>query len=587
MSLLEIKVKLGLFPSAEKAEMQRDALLSEYRDFVAYAESKELSRFEYLTRHLQSDEFEKRENNLEAGEVGIKSLKKEFSDFQRKGMEKCLESKALVEKFRSEELSRFEYLTQYLHSSKFEKRRSELDAIQSEIKSRKSEFRALQRKGLEKYFTSKASAEIFQSEKLPRFEYLTQYLHSNEFEERENNPKTDQAEIKSLKKELHDLQHSEELKKYFKFKNLAEKIQPEELPRFEYLTQHLHSNEFEKKEIDLETGQAEIKSLKKELRDLQHSEDLKQYFKAKTLAEKFQPEEMSRFEYLTQYLHSNEFEKKAQAIETDRTEVESLKKEHRDFRSDKDLQKYLKFKSQEEKFASITNWKLLFADDFSGKKLDTDKWLTRFYWGDKILDCGYSMEGDRHCTTDGKNISVSSRGLSIETRIEKAAGIGWDTVNGFKPVDFAYTSGTINTGKSFRHQYGKIEAKVKVPVGEAYHAFWLAGDKMLPQVTIFKYIKGKFYLGNFWQSPNNPEETNKNSQRITGIFAGEKSCIFSLEWTKERLSWSINDVHLITVSHGIPDEPMYLAFASGVSRKAQQLSQPVALEIEWVRFYSK
>ncbi|MDR1864424.1 MAG: family 16 glycosylhydrolase [Bacteroidales bacterium] len=299
-----------------------------------------------------------------------------------------------------------------------------------------------------------------------------------------------------------------------------------------------------------------------------------------------QSEELSRFEYLKQYLNSPEFEEKENDPEGDPEEIALLKKEFATLHKSKRLKHYFKLKANETKFAPLKVWKQVFEEDFEGNGLDTEKWLTRYYWGDKILNSGYSLAGDQQCITDGKNISVSDSVLSIETRKEQAKGIRWNPAAGFIPCDFPYTSGVINTSKSFRFCYGKLEAKVKVPKGPAYHAFWLGGEKILPQINIFKYVRGKFYLENFWGKSDDPESVNKDSTAVSGVFAG-KSCIFSLEWSQSYLVWAINGVVVKTVQRGVPNEPLYIAFGSGVDGKVRSLPRDVQFEIEWVRLYSK
>jgi beta-glucanase (GH16 family) len=233
----------------------------------------------------------------------------------------------------------------------------------------------------------------------------------------------------------------------------------------------------------------------------------------------------------------------------------------------------------------LKTWKLSFEDHFADDKLDSKKWMTRHYWGDQLLDSNYSLPGDQHCSTDGKNISLSDSKLSIVTKNQNASGFSWNSASGFIYRDFSYTSGVINTGKSFRHAYGKIEDKIRIPKGNAYHAFWLAGERMLPQINIFKYSKKKFHLGNFWGNMFVPNGLNKDITTVTGAFAG-KFYIFSLEWTPKQLEWKINGRVFKTMYRGIPSEPMYIAFASGVEED-MQLSNPVNLEIDWIRFYTK
>ncbi len=317
--------------------------------------------------------------------------------------------------------------------------------------------------------------------------------------------------------------------------------------------------------------------------DKQHDALVKEYH---DFLEYSQSKELERFEYLNKYLNSAEFEIKENNPDSDRAEIDALKKEFDQLKKSPQLVSFFKTKSQEAKFIPIKTWKLEFEDHFLGEKLDQNKWITRYYWGDKLLNDSYSLADDQHYNTNGKNVSVSGSKLSILTQKEIAKGKAWNPAVGFVSREFSYTSGIINTGKSFRHQYGKIEAKVKVPQGNAYHAFWLAGERMLPQVNIFKYSKGKFYLGNFWGNVTDPNGISKDNTALTGAFAG-KNYIFSLEWTPKHLIWSINGVVFKTMQRGVPSEPMYIAFASGMESDTSALSNPVKLEIDWVRFYSK
>ena len=316
--------------------------------------------------------------------------------------------------------------------------------------------------------------------------------------------------------------------------------------------------------------------------DKQHDALVREY---QEYLEYSQSDELARFEFLNKYLNSPEFEEKENNPEVSREEIAEVKNEFKRIKKSPKLIAYLKSKSREAKFVPLKTWKLEFEDHFTGDKLDYKKWLTRYYWGDKLLNDGYTLPGDQQCNTNGKNLSLSGSKLSIVTKKEVTKGFMWDPVYGFILRDFPYTSGTINTGKSFRQMYGKVEAKIKVPKGKAYHAFWLAGEQMTPQVNIFKYSKKKFYLGNFWGNIADNKGIQKDHTKITGDFAG-RYCIFSLEWTPKHLEWSINGVVYKTSSRGIPFEPMYIAFGSGVENDTR-LSKQVKLEIDWVRFYSK
>jgi beta-glucanase (GH16 family) len=299
-----------------------------------------------------------------------------------------------------------------------------------------------------------------------------------------------------------------------------------------------------------------------------------------------QSEELERFEQLNRYLNSPEFEEKENDPETDKSEINALKSEYAKLKKSPRLSLYFKNKAREARFTPVKQWKLEFEDNFSGEKLNEKIWLTRYYWGDKLLKEGYSLLGDQHHNTEGKNISVSGSVLSITTRKEASTGLVWNPAAGFIPQEFLYTSGVINTAKSYRQLYGKIEAKVKVPKGSAYHAFWLAGEQTLPHVNIFKYTRKKFYIGNFWGNMTESNGVAGDITALSGAFAG-RSYIFTLEWAPKKLIWSVNGVVFKEVYHGVPDEPMYIAFGSGMEEDVSPLSRPLKLEIDWVRFYSK
>ena len=77
----------------------------------------------------------------------------------------------------------------------------------------------------------------------------------------------------------------------------------------------------------------------------------------------------------------------------------------------KEFQEYDKLKKSEDiiwyfkvkdsnKFDILKNRELTFSDEFDGDKLDTKKWLTNYYWGEKLLKDRYSVESDLQAFTE-------------------------------------------------------------------------------------------------------------------------------------------------------------------------------------------
>ncbi len=236
------------------------------------------------------------------------------------------------------------------------------------------------------------------------------------------------------------------------------------------------------------------------------------------------------------------------------------------------------------KFDELKAYETTFFDDFEGSKLDSEKWINNYFWGKALMNEGYSLVTDKHFITNGKNIEVKNSVCKIVTRKEKAEGKSWDPRIGFYPRNFEYTSGLISTGESFRQKTGRFQAKVKLnSLSTVTNAFWMVSEKMLPQIDIFKTgNKNKISVSNHW---------GKKIQSSLGKFSGTKYTndffIFTLDWTPEKLTWKINDVVVKEETNGLPDDPMYIIFSSGLQQEVDNSALPSSMEIDWVRCLKK
>ncbi len=157
---------------------------------------------------------------------------------------------------------------------------------------------------------------------------------------------------------------------------------------------------------------------------------------------------------------------------------------------------------------------------------------------------------------------------------------------GFFPKDFDYTSGLLCSGSSFRTKYGKVEAKIKVDSSDGVlHAFWLGGESMVPQIDIFKCYNNKFALSTFWGNPTEANGVKNDTATISASRFNGKYFIYSLEWSPEKIVWSINNVEVKSQTSNIPDQPLYVVLNSGVI--GDQPNIPTRMEVDWVRCYHK
>ncbi|MDT4985967.1 MAG: hypothetical protein QOI74_61, partial [Micromonosporaceae bacterium] len=106
--------------------------------------------------------------------------------------------------------------------------------------------------------------------------------------------------------------------------------------------------------------------------------------------------------------------------------------------------------------------RLVFSDEFNGSaggKPDPAKWT---------IDPGTGQNGEVQFYTDNNNASFDGAGsLVMEARREAVGGS-------------AFTSHRMNTGNKFSVQYGRVEARIKVPKGNGlWPAFWMLGSDFL------------------------------------------------------------------------------------------------------------
>ncbi len=217
---------------------------------------------------------------------------------------------------------------------------------------------------------------------------------------------------------------------------------------------------------------------------------------------------------------------------------------------------------------------LTFSDEFDGDKLDTKKWLTNYYWGDKLLKDNYTVGTDLQAYTEKENFEVRNSLLKIITKPQKKEGKAW-TAGGFKVHEFAFTSGIVNTGNSFRQKYGVFSAKMKLGNPAAKSAFWMVSDKITPHIDVCRTANGKV-VSDFFATP---EKRAKGS--IGGKYAND-FYIYTLEWTPDKLVWKINDTEVLTQTSNVPQEPMFINFSGGLDKPVNSMT---TMEIDWVRVY--
>jgi hypothetical protein len=264
-------------------------------------------------------------------------------------------------------------------------------------------------------------------------------------------------------------------------------------------------------------------------------------------------------------------------------EWRAMKREFAGLRKSNEVVDFFKLQKSSNNFYEITRWELVFEDTFGGEALDKDKWITYPALVGSAIKTLYSPSNENHIYTDGGNVTVANHALKILIKRERAHGVGFGNQLGFAPIEREYTAGIVNTAHSHTQQYGKIEAKIQFNKLEKglYHSMWLKTEKMLPHVNVLR-MSSVLEFSVFAEQKNGETlryvETWKRS-----LLKKNTPYIVAVEWSKERIAWTINGVELFSAPN-IVDEPLYIAFSSGVTGKPK-LDTPAALEVCWVKAY--
>lgn len=566
-------------------------------------ESTNLARYNELEEIVTSSEFAEAKKTLSEKLVEEKNKEKEYkklkSSKQIKDYYKT-KSSALLTNFNelesSEKVAEYEELMKYATSGEFEKFKQELKAEKTKEDNLVKEYNKL-----------KSSKEIKsgQEEEYPeafsKLQELESYIQSDEHtNKKESLILTNTEEFAKVKK-YNELKKDATIKNFYKFKDSKQHNDFKNLDGsktiedYEELEKYVTSQDYEMLVENLTYENTDEYKKEQEFLQLKKSADIKFYFKYgnnaayKLYVEVEGSDQLARYEELKEFTNSQEFtEFKAYMDDKKKWEkTEEFEKENRyqELKKSENIVKYYKLKDSDI-FNILKEWELTFEEDFSSNKLDSNKWMTSFFWGKALINQSYSLEGDSHFNTDGDNIEVTNNTLRIITKNEQATGRIWSSKLGFQPKDFSYTSGLISSGNGFRQKYGKFEAKIKMNrMYPGYHAFWMVGEQMIPQIDIINVL-GKSANGqvaNYYKNGN----VQRNIDKISGLSLTNDYFIYTLEWYPDKLVWKINDVEVYSTTQGIPEEPLYLIFSAGLRGDIDQSKLPQVMEIDWIKCYQK
>lgn len=449
---------------------------------------------------------------------------------------------------KSEDLKTYLALKEKVESVPFHEKKKEIEALRfkgspEEIMVKK--FNKLQRnKKLISYFELKSSKdivrfnEIERSGKLNRLDELSSFVKKGPYKaalkdfkrkkkaDRENIEKWENTEAFSKKKEYEDLKSSSDILYHIRFKK--SKVYKNYLN----IDGSTILNQFE----DM---QAEVKSDKFNERKA-YLEDVKRY------------EKTDDFRTLTKF---NSLDANA------------------------DIQLYLKY-NDTDSFKFFREWTPTYEENF--KKLDNNIWS--FVVPIAIKNGpgrNFSILNQLHYYNNEDNFDVENGILTLETKQEKIEGLYWDKQFGFIPKTFNYASGIAHTLNGFTQQYGHFDIKVKASkIKGVISSISLVDAEEEICIRLFN-ANGANIFGGIVST----NHQNKNFNQLKLKFPLKGYLIIGLNWTPEKLEWSVNEKVMGEITTNVPHVPLGIRIETEVLKPTHNL--PHRLDVDWIKCYKK
>ena len=234
-------------------------------------------------------------------------------------------------------------------------------------------------------------------------------------------------------------------------------------------------------------------------------------------------------------------------------------------------------------------WTLTWHDEFDGKAIDTANWTYDLGGG------GWGNGEMEYYTNRPENARLEGGNLVIEARQEKME-------NSY------YTSARMKTQGLQTFQYGRIEARIKVPAGKGlWPAFWMLGAEFngrnwpdCGEVDIMEYVgrepdlvmgtlHGPGYSGALGFSQWNRQKYN----------IADDYHVYATEWQADQIRWFYDGVLYHTVSRAdvgertwVGDRPYFIILNLAVGGQLAGLVGldtvfPAQLRVDYVRAYQQ
>ncbi len=221
--------------------------------------------------------------------------------------------------------------------------------------------------------------------------------------------------------------------------------------------------------------------------------------------------------------------------------------------------------------AGKKEWKLIWKDDFNGKKLNPKKWNVLIRETSKHDELQYYIPEEVYLQDGNLRIRSSKRDYGNKH----------------------YTSGRLDTKDKLAITYGKIEIRGKLPVGQGiWPAYWLypqnrdwameyvmqeavanGKETSIPElrpwyteIDMMEFLGHEpnvFYATYHYNSFKGKKMTS-SAKYVADFNFSDDYHTYVLEWEPEAIRWYIDGKLIHTATEGVPHEPHFLIMNTAI-----------------------
>ncbi|MBY0311624.1 MAG: glycoside hydrolase family 16 protein [Phycisphaerales bacterium] len=222
---------------------------------------------------------------------------------------------------------------------------------------------------------------------------------------------------------------------------------------------------------------------------------------------------------------------------------------------------------------SVPGYRLVWTEEFSGSTVSPTRW--------NFENVAWPYNGEAQFYLP-QNASASGGLLRIRAERQTFGGR-------------QYTSARINTDNKFEQQFGRFEARMKVPAGRGYWpAFWLlpASGAWPPEIDVMEILGHQTSTVYMTQHFGPTSAPANNGGSFTGPDFAADFHDFAVEWSPSRIDWFVDGVLRFSTTTNVPQEPMYVVLNLAVGGfwpgyPDASTVFPQNMLVDWVRVYSR